>query len=381
MNIVTKSLVIRLYPSSLELNLINQNLGNVRFVWNNLLSEYNYIRKLLLDKGYGNIQCNWKTFNTLLNMLKVEHPFLKMSNASTLQQVFRDLVHAFDNFFKNKYGYPKLKSKRNYNQSFMIQQKHGNTIRISNNRIRLPKIGFVKFRTSKKYMGLLKSSKINHVRIKFENGKYYAVVNVETSHKPSCPNNNESIGIDLGIYTLATCSNGLKIANLDPTYEKAMMRKYVKQMERRKKGSRRYLKARNSYWKWSDRKKNKLKDAYHKFTSHLINNYNLIALEDLNIRAMSRHNKISSSIHDIALGRIVTQLSYKSEWNNNSFVQISRWFPSSQLCNVCGYQYSKLRWGEEEWICPECNTCHDRDLNASINIKNEGLRIHKNNNS
>lgn len=164
--------------------------------------------------------------NAILKMLKQEYPFLHHGESTSQQQVFRDLNKAFTRFFKGKSAYPKFKSKKNPKQSFRIQ-KNENNIRITNRRIRLAKIGFVHYRTSKKYRKLLKNSKINNVTIKKENGKYYAVINITTSVN-ELEHTGENIGIDLGLKNLATLSNGQEIINLDLKYEDQMISKYQK---------------------------------------------------------------------------------------------------------------------------------------------------------
>ena len=173
-------------------------------------------------------------------MLKAEYPFLRDGESTSQQQVFRDLVKAFNNFFKHGYGYPMFKSRKNPKQSFRIQ-KNGNNIRISNRRIRLAKLGYIHYRTSKKYRKLLKTSKINNVTVKRENGKYYAVVNITTSVE-ELEKTGSSIGIDLGLKKLATLSNGEIIDNLDLKKEDSMIKKYQKKLSRQEYMSKNYKK-------------------------------------------------------------------------------------------------------------------------------------------
>ena len=158
MQLVNKGLRIRIYPNQDMMQKIEQGIGNARFVWNRLLQMYKETYQLFKDHGYTRLQCNMTTFNTMLGMLKTEYDFLKLSESTSLQQVFRDLNKAFTSFFKGKSAYPKFKSKKNPKQSFRIQ-KNGNNIRITNRRIRLAKLGFVRYHTSKEYRKLLKSSK------------------------------------------------------------------------------------------------------------------------------------------------------------------------------------------------------------------------------
>ena len=371
--VVNKGLEVRLYPKEDMVNVFNQNIGNARFVWNHLLDEYQKTYSLFIQHGYTKLKCNMTTFNTMLKMLKKEHSFLGLSESSSLQQVYRDLINAFNKFFKQGAGYPRFKSKRNPKQSFRIQ--NNKNIQIHNNQIFIPKIGPVYFRTSKEYKKILNNpdTKINNVTIKKHNGKYYAVFNIKTTIEVFEKTFNR-IGIDLGLRTLATLSNGLEKANLDVSYEEKMIKKYQKILSRKKYMSKRYQKTQRTYWKWVDKKTNKIRDAYHKISHKLVQNYDLICMEDLNIKGMFKKKHWSTKLQRIALYSLVEKIRYKSQWHNKKFIQVSRWFPSSKKCHHCGHYNSDLEY-EKEWTCPKCGKHHDRDINASKNILNEGIRI------
>ena len=253
MNVVNKGLEVRLYPDEDMVQVLEQNIGNARFTWNRLIDEYKKTYALFKQHGYTTLKCNMTTFNTMLNMLKKEYSFLRLSEPSSLQQVFRDLINSFNKFFKKGSGYPRFKSKRNPKQSFRIQ--NNNNIKLLNNMIVFPKIGPIYFRTSKEYKKILnsKNTKINNVTIKRHNGKYYAVFNVETPIE-MFDRTFESVGIDLGLRTLATLSNELKKAKIDVTYENEMIKKYQRKLARKKPGSKRYQKTQQTYWKWQDKK-------------------------------------------------------------------------------------------------------------------------------
>ena len=231
MKCVNQGLKVRLYPDEDMMIKINQNIGNSRFTWNKLLEYYQKTYKLFKFHGYSKLKCNMTTFNAMLNMLKKEHDFLYLSESSSLQQVYRDLIHAYNKFFNGESDYPRFKSKKHDKKSFRIQN-NGN-IKIKDSIIILPKLGGVCYRTSKKYREKLKKVKINNVTIKIENGKYYAVFNIENEIL-EFPKTKQFVGIDLGMRTLATLDNGLKIANLDVTYEENMIKKYQKRLSRQK---------------------------------------------------------------------------------------------------------------------------------------------------
>ncbi|MBP3792098.1 MAG: transposase [Methanobrevibacter sp.] len=370
-NLVNKGIVVKLYPDESMEDKINQNINNARLTWNKLLQEYQETFELFKQQGYTKLQCNIKTFNTMLNMLKTQYPFLYESESSSLQQVYRDLITAFNRFFNNTSAYPRFKSKKNPKQSFRIQ--NNNNIKIQDNIIVLPKLGKVHYRTSPQYKRLLKESKINNVTIKKEHGHFYAVFNIETEVE-TMDYTYKSVGIDLGMRTLAILSNGLKITNLDTTHEEKMIKKYQKSLSRKKYNSNRYNKTLKKLGKWIKRKNNRIKDAYHKLSNYLVKTYDLICMETLDIRKIFEETDLSAKLQNISWYKLVEMIKYKCEWYDKIFVQISRWYPSSKNCNVCGY-YNKDLGDEKRWICPHCKTQHDRDINAAKNIEQEGFRL------
>jgi len=370
-NTVNKGIVVKLYPDESMKDKINQNINNARLTWNKLLEEYQETFELFKQQGYTKLQCNQKTFNTMLNMLKTQYPFLYESESSSLQQVYRDLITAFNRFFNNTSAYPRFKSKKNPKQSFRIQ--NNNNIKIQDNTIVLPKLGKVHYRTSTHYKRLLKESKINNVTIKKEHGHFYAVFNIETEVE-TMDYTYKSVGIDLGMRTLAILSNGLKITNLDTTHEEKMIKKYQKSLSRKKYNSNRYNKTLKKLGKWIQRKNNRIKDAYHKLSNYLVKTYDLICMETLDIREIFKKIDLSAKLQNISWYKLVEMIKYKCEWYDKIFVQISQWYPSSKNCNVCGY-YNKDLGDEKRWVCPHCKTQHDRDINAAKNIEQEGFRL------
>ena len=370
-NLVNKCIVVKLYPDESMEDKINQNIGNARLTWNKLLEEYQETFEFFKQQGYTKLQCNQKTFNTMLNMLKTQYPFLYESESSSLQQVYRDLITAFNRFFNNTSAYPRFKSKKNPKQSFRIQ--NNNNIKIQDNTIVLPKLGKVHYRTSTHYKKLLKESKINNVTIKKEHGHFYAVFNIETEVE-TMDYTYKSVGIDLGMRTLATLSNGLKITNLDTRHEEKMIKKYQKSLSRKKYNSNRYNKTLKKLGKWIQRKNNRIKDAYHKLSNYLVKTYDLICMETLDIQKIFEETDYSKKLQNISWYKLVEMIKYKCEWYDKIFVQISQWHPSSKNCHVCGY-YNKDLGDEKKWICPHCQTQHDRDINAAKNIEQKGFRL------
>ena len=371
-NIVDMGLKLEIIPDDEMIGVLERNMGNSRFIWNQILSRYNELYGMFSDHGFP-LNPNMRNLNAILKMLKVEYPFLREGESTSQQQVFRDLINAFNKFFNEHKGYPRFKSKNKDVPSFRIQ-KNGNNIRVSNKRIRLAKLGFVHYRTSKKYRKLLKTSKINNITVKRKNGKYYTIVNIKTSVE-ELEKTGETIGIDLGLKKLATLSNTTEIDNLDLKKEEEMIKKYQKQLARKEYMSNNYKKTLKKLHKWINRKNNKLQNAYHQLSKYLVKKFDIISMENLNIKGMFQNKKWSSKLQKISLYKLVQMIKYKARWYGKKFIQINRYFPSSQKCNTCGYQKKNLKLEHQEWTCPECGTKHHRDINAAKNILKEGIRI------
>ena len=368
---INKGLKLEILPNGSMVEVLEQNMGNARFIWNNLLGMYFNLYLLFNFHGYP-LYPNIRNFNAMLKMLKQENAFLYEGESTSQQQVFRDLNKAFTKFFKEGAGYPRFKSKKNPKQSFRIQ-KNGNNIRITNRRIRLAKLGYVHYRTSTEYKKLLKTSKINNVTIKRENGKYYAIVNITTTVE-ELEKTGKSIGIDLGLKNLATLSNGQEITNLDLKREDKMIQKYQKKLSRQKYMSKNYQKTLKKYYKWTNRKNNKIQNAYHQLSKYLITQYDIIAMENLNIKGMFKNKKWAPKLQKISLYKLLNMIKYKAEWYGKTFIQVNRFYPSTKTCNTCGYKNKNITLKTRQWTCPICKTKHHRDINAAKNILNEAIK-------
>ena len=368
---INKGLKLEILPNGSMVEVLERNMGNARFIWNNLLGMYFNLYLLFNFHGYP-LYPNIRNFNAMLKMLKQENAFLYEGESTSQQQVFRDLNKGFTKFFKEGAGYPRFKSKKNPKQSFRIQ-KNGNNIRITNRRIRLAKLGYVHYRTSTEYKKLLKTSKINNVTIKRENGKYYAIVNITTTVE-ELEKTGKSIGIDLGLKNLATLSNGQEITNLDLKREDKMIQKYQKKLSRQKYMSKNYQKTLKKYYKWTNRKNNKIQNAYHQLSKYLITQYDIIAMENLNIKGMFKNKKWAPKLQKISLYKLLNMIKYKAEWYGKTFIQVNRFYPSTKTCNTCGYKNKNITLKTRQWTCPICKTKHHRDINAAKNILNESIK-------
>ena len=405
MKVVKKNLKIRIYPSKANMNdkgdkiatmdEIDSNISHARFVWNKLLEFVNHFTHLQTQNGYKKcLKIYDIEFNMLLNWLKDENDFLKKSESSSLQQVYKDMINAFKRFFRRdlKSRYPRFKSRKNPKDSFRIMNNN-NSVRIQKNKygydkLKLAKHGLIKFRASKEYWDYLRRGsdqndptvKIKHVTIKREYDMYFAIVNVECIHIPVEKNENpEQVGIDIGCSKLAVLSNKQEITNLDLKKEFEKIIHYQKIMSHSKRGSIRYREAQRLYRKWMTKLVNKRNDYYDKMTINIVKNSTFVAVQNENIISWKHNKYLSRKLQINAPRTFMDKLEYKCGWNDTIFIKIPKHFPSTQICSNCGKQNHDIsgigQLGIRNWKCPFCGKVHDRDLNASINILSKGLEI------
>ena len=405
MKVVNKNIKVRIYPSKADkndkgekivsINKIESNIGIYRFIYNHELAFINDFKSLLVQYGYGDkVIVNDSSCNVLLKMLRAENSFLEKAESSSRQQSQRNLIQAFKRYYDPnlKSNYPVFKQKRNAKDNFRIINNNHN-VRIQKNRygfeqIKLAKLGLIKFKTSKEYRELLRkasntrdhTAKIKHVTIKKENNKYYAVFNIECIHTPDrIIGPRQQIGIDIGCSKLAVLSNEEEIPNLDLTEETEKIIHYQKIMSHHKPKSIRYKKAQKQYNKWYKKLINKRNDYYNKQTADIVKNSCFIAVQNENIIAWKHNKYLSRGIQLNAPRTFMDQIEYKCDWNDIEFIKVPKNFPSTQICSKCGEQNEKLRGQENlgirEWDCQYCNTHHDRDVNAGINILRRGLEL------
>lgn len=368
--ILTKAYKLRLYPTKSQQVFFNKTMGACRVIYNEMLY------KILND--YTN---NKKCYNSLekyniFKDIKSKYEWMSECDSQGLTQTRLDLEKAFNNFFNHYTKKPKFKKKKEkntYRNSNFNKCKLKNFIK--NHYIKIPKIGLVKFRQDYNFSEL-HITKIYNITIeRSKSNKYYCSICVDVE-QDEYEHNGEVIGIDLGIKDLVIDSNGNKYSN--PKYQ-VKTEKKIKHLQRlyskKIKGSKNQEKARLKLAIAHEKLCNKRKDYLHKLTTKLIKENDVICIENLNVKGMTQNNKLAKAIQDASFGTLVRMLAYKAQWHNRQIVEIGRFYPSSKICHCCGYRMQYMGLEIRNWTCPNCDTPNDRDVNAAINIKNEGLRL------
>ncbi len=373
MKTVIKGYKYRIYPNEKQKVQITKTFGCCRFIYNHFLAmriELYKTKQKSMSKTECNNYCNQK--------LKKEYPWLKEVDKFALTNSIYNLNNAYQNFFREikkgnaNQGFPKFKSKKNNHKSYRTNFTNNNIeVDFSNNQIKLPKLKWVKCKLHKEFTGKILSATISQV----PSGKYFVSLNIECKHE-ELPKNNNTIGLDLGISDLLITSEGEVFENNKLTYKyEKKLTKLQRQLAKKQKGSKNFNKQRVKIAKLYEKITNIRKDNLHKISSQIVKENQFIFSEDLNIKGMVKNHNLAKSIHDVSWYELTRQLQYKSEWNGRIYHKVDRYYASSQLCNVCDYKNEEVKnLSIREWTCPKCGTYHDRDINASINILNQGLR-------
>lgn len=351
-----------------------QYCGTTRWIFNRMLTERSsaYEMHLKIPTKFDQIK--------QLAVLKrqEETKWLKTIHSQVLQMAVADVDTAFARFFdriaKRKRGdqiapgYPQFKRKHGRRQSFSYQQG----VRAVGDKVWLPKIGWARFRKSREIEGVIKSATISH---KASGWHISFNCEVEIADPVPCPiTESNSVGVDLGSIDLVTLSNGDKVSN--PRHFRRIqtrLKRAQRIKSRRKPGSNRYAKARHHVAVIYEHITNCRVDTLHKLSRQLIDENQAIFCETLNAQGIAR--TLGKSVYDAAWGQLVYQLEYKAAWAGKTVIKVNRFFPSSKLCSNCGYKHIDLDRSDRSWLCPSCGTLLDRDVNAAINIKQEGLRL------
>ena len=356
----------RMKPNTEQRQALERNAGCRRFIWNWALS-----RKQAYYRDNG------KTLPT--SVLKAELPVLKRTpgmewlaaaDSQSLQETLRDLDRAFKNLFEKRAGFPRFKSRKRDQSRFRISQR----VKVADGRVCVPKVGSVGIRQSRAIEGDTKSA-----TFKRDTCGNWDVTLVAEFQMPDTAlpvyDPARVVGVDLGLKEFAVLSNGERIPA--PKFfrkRERKLRRAQRMLSGREKGSARRLKAKRGVSLVQAKTANQRKDFLHKLTTALVVKYDGICIEDLCVKGLAR-TKLAKSMLDASLGEFRRQLEYKAIWNRRHIAVINRWYPSSKTCHECGWINEELTLADREWDCLGCGAHLDRDLNAALNIRSEGLKI------
>ena len=361
----------RLYPKESQIQLIEKTLGCSRQVYNDFLCYCD--EQLKNNKGF---KLNKYELIKMLPSYKDKYPYMKEVDSIALQQ---SVIHLFDSymrFFKHLGEHPVFKKKKNdYGYTTM---NINNSIRIEGNEIQIPKLGRVRLFVHRRLIESFTFTQVSVSRI----GKHYYV---SILGEEDIDDNNRSlditnsIGLDFSISSLFVSDSSTRV-NPPKYYHESLdkLAREQRKLSHMKKGSTHYYKQLLKLAKIHEHIANQRKDYLHKLSRNIANRYDYVFVEDLNLIEMSERKeelKLGKDISDLGYGNFLNYLSYKLDWLNKKLVKVNRYFPSSQICSSCGYRKSDLTLNQRSWICPQCGTKHNRDINASINIKKEGIRM------
>ena len=377
--VIQKSIRVRLYPTKEQEVLINKTIG-ARFIYNYTLE----VCKTYYEQT-NHLTPKNKRFTDLVP-LKDEYEFLKEADACALQQSVRDFCSALDNFFKNRshFGFPKFKSKHDLKQSYRTPYNRGNASVIDNKHLKLPKLGKIK---TKKF-SMPEVYKIFNITVERTNaGRYYASICIETEVQ-SLPKTGKQVGFDLGLIDLLIGSDGARYARPRFTYafkdklaqEQRKLSKMRTKLERANANldkCKNYQKQKHRVAKLHEHIANCAKDFNHKLIRKLVEEYDLLAFEDLNVEGMKKNHSLAYSISDVRWSQLVNFIQYKCQWYGKEFRQVDRFYASSKICSDCGAYHKDIvnSLSVREWICPDCGAHHDRDINAAKNILIKALSV------
>ena len=365
----------RIYPNASQRDQIARTLGCCRFVYNRALD----VKKTAYSETGKSIAAN-----DLIKMIPTwkrdpETSWLAQADSMALQQSIRDLDRAYKNFFRRvreggKPGFPKFKSRRHARQSY---RTNGGKV-VDRNHIALPKLGNVRAKVSRPLQGRFMSVTVSLDAV----GRYFATFLCTDVPSKDAIAADREVGIDLGVETLATLSDGTKIGN--PRHLKKYEHRLAREQRRlsRRKGARRgekqsmrYLKQRKRVARVHAKIADARIDALHKVTTMLADENQVLCMEDLNAKGMVRNHYLAKAVSDVSFGEFARLLEYKCAGRGRTLVKVDRFYPSSKTCSVCGHRLDALSLSVRSWDCPSCGVHHDRDVNAARNILAEGKRI------
>lgn len=368
MPVKKKAYRFRICPDANQIELINKTIGCTRWIYNHFLA-----------KAKEGCYQSKTTYIKEIPQLKRKYEWLKEPDSIALQQVVEDLDDAFKRFFKGQNNYPTFKSKKDDKQSYRTQyfkRKSGvESIEIKGNEIKLPKLGWVKFRKSREVKGDIQNVTVR----RSPTGKYYISICVEEEiekDEEDIEDTDKAIGLDFGIKAYLTTSDGEVIENPRhlSKYEDRLA-KLQKVLARKEEGSNNWKKVKTKIAKLHEKIKNVRKDFLHKQSLRIVRENQTIIIEDLNVKGMLKNTRLAKHISDVSWGKFKDMLAYKADWYDRVFHKVDRFFASTQKCSECGTKNPRLKdLSIREWTCGECGAKHERDENAAINVLKQGLK-------
>jgi len=370
-NMANKAYKFRIYPDSEQRVLFDKTFGCVRLVYNHYLEKKIELYKKDKTK-FSYTKCSGD-----MTKLKAteEYKFLSDVDNVALQQSLRHLDNAFQNFFtRPNNGFPKFKSRHKNKKSYTTNCINNN-IKIENGYLQLPKIGLVKL---KQHRQIPENYKLKSVTVsQTPSGKYYASILFEYENQVQEQPLQKFLGLDFSMHELYKDSNGNEPEY--PKYYRQAEKKLAKEQHKlslMKKDSANRNKQRIKVARLHEKVANQRKDFLHRQSRQIANSYDCVCIENLNMQSMSQSLHFGKSVSDNGWGMFVTFLQYKLSEMGKKLIKVDKFFASSQICNICGYKNSETKdLSVREWDCPECGTHLDRDINAAINIKKEGMRL------
>ena len=372
-----KAYKFRIYPTEEQEIFFAQSFGCVRKVYNLMLDE-----RMKAYEEMKNDSTKKISYPTPAKYKK-DYPFLREVDSLALANAQLNLDKAYKNFFRDKsVGFPRFKSKKNPVQSYTTNNQNGTIALIDHKFIKVPKLkSLIRIKLHRQPRGVIKSATIS----RHSSGKHYISLLCK-EEIIELPKTNLAIGIDLGITDFAILSNGQKFDNNKFTskMEKKLKREQRKLSRRaliaKKNGinlfeAKNYQKQKKKVAGLHEKVMNQRTDFLNKLSTEIIKNHDIICIESLNTKGMLRNHKLAKSISDVSWSSFVNKLQYKADWYGRELIKVDQWFPSSQICSGCGHKDGKKSLDIREWTCPLCSAHHDRDINASLNILGEGLRL------